>query len=269
MFIEKLNIKQNFMKTIANWVRRILFKILPLESYLNLLSKMYFVSFRLNLLKNNQLYIYPYFLKNVIKKGDICIDIGANLGYFSTLLSKLAGPDGKVYAVEPIKQVLSVLRRNTRKLKNVEILPFALGEENKTIQLGNNTINTSGFMASGSNKVISAETETDIRFDAEMKKGSEVFGNLEKLDFIKIDIEGYEAIVLLELEPVISKHRPTLLIETRRENRVTLLKFFKEKGYNSYILENNLLIPATPENYWDIITIPSEKKDFLREFIVP
>lgn len=183
------------------------------------------------------------------------------------MLSILTGPSGKVYSVEPIKQILSVLRNNTRKLKNVEILPFALGEENKTIQLGNSTVHTRGFMTSGSNKVISDETETDIRFDAEMKKGSEVFGGLEKLDFIKIDIEGYEAIVLLELEPVISQHRPILLIETRRENRVTLLKFFKEKGYNSYILENDVLIPATPDNYWDIITIPSQKTDFLKPFI--
>lgn len=255
------------MKKKANWIRRILYKSLPLKSYLSVLSQFYFVLFRLGLLKNNESYHYPYFLKNVINKGDICIDIGANLGYLTTLFSRLVGTNGKVYAIEPIKPIFEVLRSNTRNLKNVEILPFALGEENKSIQLGNNTVNKKGFMATGSNFIIDANSKTDVTFDAEMRKGSEIFNKLEKLNFIKCDIEGYEAIVLTELEPVISKHRPILLIETGGDNRKKLIKFFEDRDYKSYILNKDVLSPAPLTGTKDILTVPNERKEVIKKFI--
>jgi len=255
------------MKRKGNLVRRTLYKVLPLKLYLTCLSKLYFISFSLGLLKNNKLYNYPYFLKNVIKKGDVIIDIGANLGYLTTLFSKLVGNTGKVYAVEPVKPILEVLKKNTQKLNNVEILPFALGEENKSIQLGNNTIHRNGFMASGSHTIINKETKVDVRFNAEMKKGSEVFMQLEKLDFIKCDIEGYEVIVLQELESIILKHRPILLVEARRDNRKMLLQFFEARDFNNFILDNGLLIRARPEDFYDMLVVPREKEIFLSKFI--
>ena len=54
-----------------------------------------------------------------------------NLGYYARTLSRLAGPAGRVYAVEPVPPILAVLRRNLRRCRNVEILPYALGTENK------------------------------------------------------------------------------------------------------------------------------------------
>ena len=255
------------MKKIGNFVRRTLFKSLSLTSYLSALSKLYFVSFNLGLLKGNPVYAYPHFLQNLINKGDICIDIGANLGYLTTLFAKLVGKEGKVYAVEPVKPIAEVLRKNTRKLKNVKILPYALGETNKPIRLGTNSINSKGFMASGNCSVLEAGATAGIMFDAEMKKGSQLFGQLEKLDFIKCDVEGYEVKVLTELEPVIVKHRPMLLIETRKDNRKKLLRFFEERNFNGYLLENGFLIPATPEDTWDVLIVPVEKETALKPFM--
>ncbi len=255
----------------GNLVRRILFKILPFEFYLKVLSKLYFASFRTGQLKKNRLYDYPYFLDKIIANGDICIDIGANLGYITVLLSKLSGNEGKVYAIEPIKPIINVLRSNTRKLKNVEIYPYALGAENKTIKLGNNTKIKKGFIASGSNFILDQkDTENsaaDVEFDAKMRKGGELFHDLDRLDFIKVDIEGYERVVIPEIESIILKFNPILLVEARHENRVQMLNFFKKLKYHSFVLCDEKLYPAKEDEYWDILFVPQSKLEKVSKYI--
>lgn len=219
-------------------------------------------------LKNNRMYAYPYFLKNILKKGDTCIDIGANLGYITVPISKLIGQNGKVYSVEPVKPILSILKSNTKRLNNVEIFPYALGKENKSIKLGNNTQHKKGFMASGSNFILDKTTSTDIEFDAQMRKGSELFADLDKLEFIKCDIEGYESIVIPEISPVILKFRPIILLETNGKNRKEMLDLFKSYNYHAFILnEKNNLQPATINESWDIFFIPDEKLNSLSNYI--
>lgn len=53
-----------------------------------------------------------------------------------------------------------------------------------------------------------------VEFEAEMRRGSVLFADLPKIDFIKCDIEGYEGVVIPELRPLIERHLPTVLIET-------------------------------------------------------
>jgi len=259
------------MKRKGNFVRRVLFKFLPFEYYLKALSKLYFVSFKMGLLKKNRLYDYPYFLDKIVSKGDVCIDIGANLGYITVLLSKLSGNGGKVYAVEPIKPILSVLKSNTKNLKNVVILPYALGAEGKEIKLGNDTLKQKGFIASGSNFILdqnfASNNSAEVEFDAEMKKGSELFHDLDRLDFVKIDIEGYETIVVPELEPVILKFKPILLVEARRESRIQMLDFFNNHNYSAFVLNNEKLYPAKKDEYWDILFVPQSKSEKVSKYI--
>ena len=251
----------------GNLVRRILYKVLPLESYLRVLSLFYFFSFDRGWLKGEKNYEYPYFLKNLVRDGDVCIDIGANLGYYSVLLSRIVGEKGKIYSVEPVKPIRSVLTRNTRGLKNVEILPFALGTENKHIQLGNNSVKAKGFMASGSHFVMDTEEDADVVFKAEMRKGSELFADLAKLDFVKCDIEGYEVIVLPELKSIFEKQKPTVLVETSGEARVKIRTFFEDMGYTSFVLDGEVLLPADKHPKWDILFVPEHKMTELSAYM--
>lgn len=255
------------MKKSGNILKRVLYKVLPLESYLSVLSKLYFSSFRLGLLKGNPLFDYLHFLSSFLKKGDVCIDIGANLGYLSVPISKLIGEQGKVYAVEPVKPILSVLKSNTKNLKNIEILPYALGEENKVIHLGNNSIRRTGYLASGSHFVLGQEADVDIEFEAQMKKGSELFDHLDKLDFIKCDIEGFEIVVLPELEQLIKKFMPVLLVESGGDNRKKMIAFFKQLGYSCFELYGKELFPANEKNTKDILFVPKDKLPAFDRFI--
>ncbi|MFW6020295.1 MAG: FkbM family methyltransferase, partial [Bacteroidales bacterium] len=259
------------MKKKDSLIRKSLFNILPFETYLLVLSKIYLYSYKTGILRNNPFFEYQYFLQKVIKKGDTCIDIGANLGYYSVPMAKLAGKEGKVYAIEPVKPVLKVLRTNTKKFNNIEILPYALGQENKTIQLGNDTMKSKGYIASGSHFILDnkskAKDEVDIEFDAEMKKASELFADLSSIDFIKCDVEGYEIYIIPEMEPLILKHRPILFIETNGEARKKIMDLFHDNNFQTFVLKDGMMHEDKGDKTGDLIVIPDEKVADFNQYI--
>ena len=108
---------------------RILYRLLSLENYLRVVSRMFFLYRTLGLGRGGRALEYVYHLPQLVKKGDTVIDIGANLGYYTCPLADLVGAEGKVYAVEPVPVIFSVLKRNVGKRKNVELLNYALGKE--------------------------------------------------------------------------------------------------------------------------------------------
>lgn len=226
-------------------IKKVLFKALSFRRYLTLVSKSYFLFYNLGILKWDSKYKYHYFLKKLIHRNDVIIDIGANLGYYSLPFSRWAGQKGVVYAVEPVPQVREVLQKNIGKKSNIQIIPYALGDENKSIRMGNNTREKQGLIATGSHFVLENHAKALDEFEAEMRRGSEIFGDLEKLDFVKCDVEGYETVIIPELTDILIKHKPLMLIETRREKRIFLVDYLRKRGFYGYVLENNALHPAS------------------------
>ena len=70
------------------------------------------------------------FVKKTVKEGWTVIDIGANIGYYTLLLSKLVGKNGKVIAFEPDKDSISMLKKNIKhnNCRNVQIVPMAVSD---------------------------------------------------------------------------------------------------------------------------------------------
>ena len=212
------------MKTL---IHKILYRTLPLEGYLRAVSRLFFLWQRLGIGRYAPATEYVYHLPRLVRAGDTAVDIGANLGYYARTLSRLAGPAGRVYAVEPVPPILAVLRRNLRRCRNVEILP----------------VNDSGAAAAA-------------EFSAQMRRGSELFAGLERLDFVKCDIEGYEVVVLTELRPLLERFRPTVLVETGGGNRPRIVELFTALGYKAFTLEHGREIPLTAASAKDIIFRP-------------
>lgn len=233
---------------------RILYRLLSLENYLRVVSRMFFLYRALGLGRGGRALEYVYHLPQLVAKGDIVIDIGANLGYYTCPLADLVGEGGRVYAVEPVPVIFSVLKRNVGKRRNVELLNYALGEESRTIEMANDSVASAGYFGTGRNFVNDGELSKDaVRFTAQMRRGSELFGSFEKIDFIKCDIEGYERVVLPELRPLIEKFHPTVLVETDGESRQQMIRMFTELGYSAYMLVAGKEVTLDPECDKDII----------------
>lgn len=243
------------MKTLLH---KILYKTLPLEGYLHTVSRLFFLAYRLGIGRRAAATEYVYHLPQLVRAGDVCIDIGANLGYYARPLSELAGPAGKVYAVEPVPPILAVLRRNLRRCRNAEILPFALGTEDRPIRMGNDSARTIGYFGTGQNFVNDTDRPAAVEFTARMRRGSALFGSLERLDFVKCDIEGYETVVLEELRPLLARFRPTVLCETGGDNRPRIVRLFTDLGYDCFTLDRGREVPLAPESTKDIIFRPRQ-----------
>ncbi len=234
-------------------LHKILYRLLPLEGYLRVVSRMFFIWQRLGIGRTAPATEYVYHLERLVREGDTCIDIGANLGYYTRTIARLAGPSGRVLAVEPMPPMLAVLRRNVRRCRNVEILPYALGEENRTITMANTSALRDGYLGTGQNFVNDSGVEASVSYTAEMRRGTELFAALARIDFIKCDIEGYELHVMRQLSPLLEQHRPTVLIESGGANRAEIVRMFTEMGYKGFTLDRGREVPLTAESEKDII----------------
>ena len=241
-------------------LHRILYRTLPLEGYLRAVSRLFFLCQRLGLGRRAPETEYVYHLPQLVRAGDTCIDIGANLGYYARTISRLAGPAGRVYAVEPVAPIRKVLSRNLRRCGNTEILPFALGAAAGPVRMGNDSARENGYFGTGRNFVNEGGGRSDVEFTAEMRRGSELFARLPRLDFIKCDIEGYEAVVMEEMRPLLERFRPTVLIETGGENRPRIVRLFTRLGYAGYTLDRGREIPLSPGSTKDIIFRPGAER---------
>ena len=233
---------------------RLLYRLLSLEGYLRVVSRLFFLNRWLGLGRTGRALEYNYHLPQLVRKGDVAIDIGANLGYYTRPLADIVGVEGTVYAVEPVPVIFSVLERNVRGCKNVHLMNYALGKEECDVEMANDSVAEVGYFGTGRNFVSEgALSKSAVRFTARMRRGSDLFGGLERIDFIKCDIEGYERVVMPELRTLIERHHPTVLIETDGETRHEIIEMFSEMGYRAYILEAGREVVLDAESDKDII----------------
>jgi len=227
-------------------IKRLIFKTLGLKNYLRILQRSYFLLYRTGVLKYSSTYEYHYFVKRLIKKGDVIIDIGANLGYYSFLFARWSGHSGKVFAVEPIIVYNEIFNEKAKKYKNITLYPYALGAEEKMVELVSSP--HTGFLRTGLPHVYDPQRDGKIenqefKFEAQMKRPSVLFGNLERIDYIKCDIEGFEYIVLSEMKEIIRKCKPIVQVEVWPDDRKKLVELFDELGYTPHKLYKSQLVP--------------------------
>jgi len=230
-------------------IRKILLYSLGEKRYLRLLAN----SFQ-QLYKTGRLgvdYQDIYFLKNLIKPGDYCIDIGAHLGYFTMELGRLAGKSGHVYAVEPMSKFYHTLKGmvDQRNLTNITLYPYAMGGDSAFVEMGIPRVNNMKKFAYA--RVIRTSTFMEYVESEKVKNvdGDELFKDLPHVDFIKCDVEGLEASVLRSFRGTISENHPIILCElgdpSERKNLLDLLSPF---SYRPFYLENKKLKALTVES---------------------
>ncbi len=147
-----------------------------------------------------------------LKSGDFAIDAGANAGMFSVVASRKVGPNGKVFAFEPLKEISSYLQKNIEKnhCENIVVAPEILGDSNKDVEffynLNHNFNGASTKMHHEGDTVVKLKQMT---LDSYVKEH-----NLAKVDFIKADIEGAERDLVKGAEQTIKQFKPKIALRT-------------------------------------------------------
>ena len=104
-----------------------------------------------------------------------------------------------------------------------------------------------------------------------LKKGSELFKNLSRIDYIKCDIEGYEWIVFQEIKKLIIQHRPIVQVEIAEESIPLFVNYFNELDYLQYGIKDFKLLRENgkQDEIGDFLFLPLEQqKDFESRFSI-
>lgn len=251
------------------FIKRSLFALLSVESYLKLISSFFFMGYFSGLLRLNKKFALHYFAPRLLRKGDVVLDIGGNLGYYSILFAKSIGKSGRVIAVEPVTLFRKVFERNIRRRnwnKNITILPFALGtEDNKRIIMGVPAGNK--YFRHGLTKVLNdseQKEKSQFEFQETMMKPESLFDKLDRLDYIKCDVEGYEIHIFPMMLFLFEKFKPIIQIETDGENRSKIIELLQKFNYTPYFLSGqklNLLTGKETFHTGDLLFFTPESKN--------
>jgi FkbM family methyltransferase len=184
-------------------------------------------------------------LKKNVSLGDRCINVGANVGYFSIWLRKLAGKDGSVIAFEPNPRLAPIFNLNisNSNLENVRLYRAAVGNQKGFQWLYLNeknfgdsrmfdpriTIGGGDYRQHGFHKIPKRRLVRVVKLD-DVIKG--------KVDLVLIDTQGYDHKVLRGMKSIIEKSRPRVLTEfvpqwlmDMGEDPLKVLDEYKSWGY--------------------------------------
>ena len=200
--------------------------------------------------------------RQFVQPGMTVVNVGANIGIYSRYFARLTGESGRVHSFEPSPTNFQRLKENTRRMGNVMINHAAVGERNGVIKL-----------------FISDELNVDHRtFDSGDGRQSidvpvvtldDYFQPGQKVDFIKIDVQGYEWSVLQGAQRVLRENADVKILmeywpwglKTASAEPSDLLNLFKSLGFTISKVANGAmehfdgsnLDPANPKDYCNLL----------------
>jgi FkbM family methyltransferase len=230
-------------------IRKILLYSLGEKRYLSLLANSFQTFYKTGRLGRD--YQDIYFLKNLVRPGDYCVDIGAHLGYFTLEMGRLAGSKGHVYAIEPMSKFFNTLKKmvENKGLKNITLYQYAMGAATEWVEMGIPKVNNMKKFAYA--RVKQSATFMEYVESEQVKNvyGDELFRSLPKVDFIKCDVEGLEVSVFRSFLEIIRTHQPIVLCELGDpQERKRLLELLNPFSYELYYLKDNKLRPLEAES---------------------
>lgn len=153
-------------------------------------------------------------MKEKVKSGDYVIDIGANIGYYTLLLAKLVGPDGKVFAFEPDPENFRVLEKNVKLngYKNIIIENKAVTNENGKVNLFMSNINKGDTKIYQTPEEMREGGKSDYEVDS-IKLDDYFNENKEQIKFFKMDIQGVEPLAIMGMMSILKNYGLDFTVE--------------------------------------------------------
>ncbi len=173
---------------------------------------------------------------SLLRPGDRVLDIGANLGYYTTLCAELVGATGLVDAIEPDPDNFALLDANTRELQaqgRVRLHALALSDRSGSARLFLSKDNA------GMHRLYASVCCDGPGIEVPARRGDELA--LAPLDFVKIDIEGFEPYALRGLAAtiahspqvkILSEYSPLAMLEAGADPRLWL-GWMKAQGFRT------------------------------------
>src|SRR5687768_692491 len=177
-------------------------------------------------------------LMRIVSPGDVCLDVGANIGAITLSLAHRVGPGGRVLAFEPGPLLFDRLTKNIERnrLGNVSAYQVGLGSHNAMLywrlEEGENAGNA--FISSDPTG-IAVHVATPDEFVA--------IQQLPRIDLIKIDVEGMELSVIQGALGTIRRFKPCIIVETRTgsgplaDHVVEMLALLAAEGYEDWDID--------------------------------
>lgn len=198
-------------------------------------------------------------LRKLMNKVTV-IDVGSNIGYYLILEARLLGRNGTVIAIEPIRRTFRYLLKNIEinNINNVKAINVALSDKMGLAKMINRDgSNWARILEDKDHNISRLETVT-------VTTGDKLLWSLEKIDLIRMDVEGYEYYIIKGCCNIIKKHLPSFLIEVHstllgKHKLQSLLSMFRDLGYViKYFIPRNVdvLLAACDD---DIVVVDINK----------
>jgi len=181
----------------------------------------------------------PRVLDRVLRPDSCCVDVGCHVGSMLHEMTRRA-PAGTHFAMEASPSKAGWLRR---RYPRVRVFDVAVGEREGEIEFHEN-LSRPGFSSLAKPK---AEGDRVRSYKAPLARLDDLLPDDQRIDFVKIDVEGAELGVLRGAERAIERWRPVILFESGPGgaercgfSRGELFEFFAARGYDVLLLKSFL-----------------------------
>jgi FkbM family methyltransferase len=197
---------------------------------------------------------------NLIQRGDVVFDIGANTGYYTLLFSYIVGRQGQVHAFEPVPPTFEVLRDEILKknrFDNIHLNRVAIADSEGSLNLympnsdnGQASIAIHDFGSWKGLQKLDTFVCSAIKLDDYSKRAQ-----INRLNFIKCDVEGAELLVLKGATEIIKKYKPLIFLEVCNEwtkdfhySPADIVSFLFSHKYKNFYLITDRIKPLIINN---------------------
>ena len=139
------------------------------------------------------------FCRSHLRPDHQCVDVGANIGITALIMAERV-PDGRVLAIEAAPKVAAVLRDNVSGKQNITVIESAIGDRDGTVAFDDNS--AWGHVSDSGVQVPMRRLQTVLHDNG-----------MDRVDFIKLDVEGYESVILRDALPIIQRDNTLVYFE--------------------------------------------------------
>jgi len=190
-------------------------------------------------------------VRRLVAPGATAVDLGANIGVYTKILSGLTSPSGRVVSVEPVAETFEVLSRNVRALgmANVTLVNAAVSDTTEVVSMVVPDYESGGANFYQAQVVDGAPDRPPTGRHVRVRSTTldDLLSGHERVDFVKCDVEGHELKCLIGAESVIANHRPAWLIEVWGDPdgagspAARVFELLKQRGYRGWFFDGKLL----------------------------